>query len=204
MHHTRASARTEVRNALKRLDRAPGNAAVDLEAFLDSFIEEKGGPHSGWGGPSKPPPWASQLVIDVPGPKNDHYFAIRNEDLDLLGSLMPASGSVGVAYALGTGLVSPLVGAGIAVVLMGRKVLKKGVKLTKDQYRILMALKVAGPSTEERLATVCATLEGRTDGPWAKGRIDKTLAEMQGMVTPGGSVINLATKDGKGLWHPNA
>lgn len=204
MHHTRESARQAVRSVLSRLDSNPGSTRVDVDSLVDSFIEEKDRSKSGWGGPSKPPPWAAQLVFDVPGPKNDHYFAIRNEDLDLLGSLMPAGGSVGVAYALGTGLVSPLVGAGIAVVLMGRKVLKKGVRLTKDQYRVLMAMKVAGPSTEERLAVACATLEGRTDGPWAKSRIDAVLGELQGVATPGGSVINLVSKDGKGLWHTNA
>lgn len=156
------------------------------------------------GGADSPPPWATTYTFEPPFSKGDHYYAIRNEDLNLLGSLMPAGGSVGAAIWLGTGLASPLIGAGITVVLLGRSVMKKGVRLTKEQYLVLLSMKVAGPCTEDRLAYVCARMEGRTDGDWERARVDKLLAGMQGMVTSGGSVVNLVSKDGKGLWHPNA
>ena len=204
MHRSRESARKDVLNALQRMDSNPGGSREELGGFVDSFIEEKDVATSGWGAEHTAPPWATTYVTKAPFGKGDRYFAIRNEDLNLLGSLMPAGGSVGAAYWLGTGLASPLIGAGIAVVLLGRSVMKKGVQLTKDQYLVLMSMKVAGPCTEDRLAYVCARMEGRTDGDWERARVDKLLAGMQGMVTSGGAVVNLVSKDGKGLWHPNA
>ena len=201
MHRTREGARAEVRRLLNSMQPQPDGEAADLEPLLDSFIEEHGGP--GWGDAS-PPGAAAQWTVVVPGIRKDHYFAIRNEDLDLVSTLMPAGGSIGAALWLGTGLPSAIVGAAVTTVLMGRKVSRNGVRLTEDQYRLLMALKVAGPCTEDRLASVCARLEGRTDGDWARSRIDALLTGLQGMTTPAGSVINLVSRDGQGLWHRNA
>ena len=203
MHRTREDARKDVLSALQRLDANPGKSREELGGFADSFIEERDAASSGFGTAS-PPPWAATYTFEPPFSKGNRYYAIRNEDLNLLGSLMPAGGSVGAAYWLGTGLASPLIGAGIAVVLLGRSAMKKGVRLTRDQYLVLMSMKVAGPCTEERLAYVCARMEGRTDGDWAMDRVEKLLGQMQGMATSGGSVISLVSKDREGLWHPNA
>jgi hypothetical protein len=163
-----------------RFDR-PEDAAAVAEVCADAFREQ---PDSGAS------EGAFDLVIITP-----IRWVIRNDDLKLFDAFFKAAGAAaGVNFFLAAATPAAIVGLLTAVFGVVRAVLKKGISLTEDQCRLLMALR--GHGTPMSVSQVAGQLGLAEDE--AKARLE-ALTKLR---CRDGTVAAIVAEDGAGLWAP--
>ncbi len=132
------------------------------------------------------------------------HWAIKNDNLKLVEIL--AAAALAVAAFATVAAASPWVLAVSLLagcVALADRLKRKGISLTEEQYKILMALKVTGPTTAADLA---ARLSGQHifgQGVWTEERAQQGLQALKTIRLLDGTTDDLVTETPDHLWSTN-
>jgi hypothetical protein len=171
-YSSRERAYTVVKN---RLLQASGASPELVSAILeeDNFIEGFGG--AGWDpDPQEKSPFADFMTANpFPRSKSEPYYAIRNDDLKFaedslsvvekilenapvtyaaIKAILVAGAPVAAAFGVLPVAVTSV--AAVGFIRVGLRLRKKGVDLSEDEYKVLIALKHHGPQSVPSLTFI--------------------------------------------------
>lgn len=134
-------------------------------------------------------------------------WVLRNEHLDLLTVLGPTALSIASAATAASGgsPVVPAITALLAIVAVARKVNSKVVRLRKEDFPVLMALRQLGPSTAADVARALrqAPPKGIDPSNWTEATVMQTLGHLKSVPAQDGSLETLVNGLANGLWTAN-
>jgi hypothetical protein len=132
----------------------------------------------------------------IPGTR----VVIKDEDLQLFDSAVSAvlsAASVGFFMphgATATSAVSAITGIVVGCLRTGRQILRKGVKLTPDQFELISILSASGD------ALPVSGIKALTRSSWTEADILRVLNQLQKIRLHDGSVVQLISEDYEGRW----
>ncbi len=128
------------------------------------------------------------------------YWAIKNDDLELLRQLGPAAMGIVTFVSVTTAPVA-VMAAGLAwsMLTIAHNFKGKSVALEPEDYRVLMALKQAGPATVTTVGEILSGLHIHGSGVWDETRTLAALNKLKQMRQRDGAVTALVSEV-DGIW----
>jgi hypothetical protein len=128
------------------------------------------------------------------------YWAIKDDDLELLRQLGPAAMGI-VTFVSVAGAPVAVLAAGLAwsMLTIARNFKGKSVTLEAEDYRVLMALKQAGPSTAMTVGEILGGLHIHGSGVWDEARTVAALKRLKQMFQRDG-VVTALVSEVDGIW----